>query len=68
MLVQEIINTLEHHSLVRHGKMIGKPDRELVNEAIIGAIDLLKELQKPADNLKLIGYKKGEFIYIKQNP
>lgn len=68
MTVEEIIKTLEQHSLVRHGKMIGKPDRETVNEAIRCAIDLLKELQKPDNSVKLIGYSKGEFIYIKQNP
>lgn len=44
MTLAEAIRILEVHNLVRHGKMIAKPDSKQITEAIEIAIRLLKQL------------------------
>lgn len=45
MTLPEVIRTLEVHNLVRHGKMIAKPDSKELMEALEIAIRLLKQLK-----------------------
>lgn len=44
MTLPEAIRILEVHNLVRHGKMIAKPDSKEITEALEIAIRLLKQL------------------------
>lgn len=44
MTLKYAIRTLEQHNLVRHGKMIAKPDSKELTEALEIAIRLLKQL------------------------
>lgn len=46
MTLSEAIRILEVHNLVRHGKMIAKPDSKQLTEALKIAINLLTEINK----------------------
>lgn len=44
MTLQEAIKIIKQHNLVRHGKMISKPDPKQLTEALEIAINMLEQL------------------------